>query len=125
MYAEDMDLCWTLRQQGWRCRLVPDVQVVHTGNASGAQAWGARRTRRWWEATYDWYRFRNGVAAVRRYAAVNTAGVALLLARARLHRLVVGRRTGPATTARIDQLAEILPHHVAVVRAPRTAFLPD
>jgi GT2 family glycosyltransferase len=125
MYAEDMDLCWVLRQQGWRCRLLPDVQVTHTGNASGARAWGARRTRRWWEATYDWYRFRKGAAAVRRYAAINTAGVALLLARARLHRCVIGRRTDQATTARIDALAEILPHHVEMMWAPRTTFLPE
>ena len=112
MYVEDMDLCWRLAQKGWRRRLEPGAGVVHVGNAAGAQAWGEMRTARWWEATYDWYRFRRGEAAVRRYAVVNTLGVQLLLLRARLFR-----------KDRAD-LEQILPTHRAMARNPAGAFIP-
>jgi N-acetylglucosaminyl-diphospho-decaprenol L-rhamnosyltransferase len=79
MYVEDVDLCWRLAHQGWRRRLEPDVQVVHVGNASGAQAWGDGRTERWMTATYDWYQGTFGSAATRRWAAVNTTAVSLQL----------------------------------------------
>jgi N-acetylglucosaminyl-diphospho-decaprenol L-rhamnosyltransferase len=124
MYVEDVDLCWRLRQKGWRCRLEPSARVLHVGNASGAQAWGDTRTARWWEATYDWYRFRRGVPAVRRYATVNILGVGLLLTRARLRRRILGPRAGEANAARIAEFAQILPHHQAMARAPGTAFIP-
>ncbi|HEY3845157.1 MAG TPA: glycosyltransferase family 2 protein [Acidimicrobiales bacterium] len=121
MYVEDLDLCWQLRKEGWRVRLEPEVQVTHVGNASGRQAWGDRRTQRWWVATYDWYRSRRGAFAAWRFAATNTLGVAFLLMRARVRRRVLTDRSG-GTTARIDELRQILPHHWAMVRAPRTAF---
>ncbi len=79
MYVEDVDLCWRLAQSGWRRRLEPDLQVVHVGNASGAQAWGNGRTERWMTATYDWYQGTFGTAATRRWAAVNTTAVTLQL----------------------------------------------
>jgi GT2 family glycosyltransferase len=121
MYVEDLDLCWQLRRDGWRVRLEPEVQVTHVGNASGRQAWGDRRTQRWWVATYDWYRSRRGAFAAWRFAATNTLGVAFLLVRARLRRRILSDRSG-RTTARIDELGQILPHHWAMTRAPRTAF---
>ena len=121
MYVEDLDLCWQLRKDGWRVRLEPEARVTHVGNASGRQAWGDRRTQRWWVATYDWYRYRRGAFAAWRFATTNTLGVAFLLTRARLRRRILTDRSG-RTTARIDELRQILPHHWAMMRAPRTAF---
>jgi N-acetylglucosaminyl-diphospho-decaprenol L-rhamnosyltransferase len=123
MYAEDMDLCWRLGQDGWRCRLTPNVQVPHVGNASGRQAWGGERSQRWWEASYDWYRFRRGVPAVRRWAAVNTIGVAKLLATSRLRRWLT-RQNSVNSQARDAELSQALPTHRAMWREPSTAFLP-
>jgi GT2 family glycosyltransferase len=121
MYVEDMDLCWRLQHSGWRIRLEPTSAVVHVGNAAGAQAWGDTRTRVWTEATYDWYRFRRGVPAAHRYAVVNRAGVSLLLWRARLHRRL---RPGDFVTARVNELAAILPTHRAMAAQSSTAFIP-
>ncbi|HEX3794035.1 MAG TPA: glycosyltransferase family 2 protein [Acidimicrobiales bacterium] len=125
MYVEDMDLCWRLREKGWRCRLEAEARVMHVGNAAGAQAWGATRTARWWEATYDWVRFRRGVGALRRYATVNTVGVSLLLNLSRLRRRVLGKRAGAVNASRINDLAQILPHHVTAMHEPETAFNAD
>ena len=76
MYVEDLDLCWRLRQGGWTTVFDPAVTVVHAGNAAGAQAWGNDRTRRWMEATYDWYRRERGPGPARAYAALNLTGAA-------------------------------------------------
>jgi N-acetylglucosaminyl-diphospho-decaprenol L-rhamnosyltransferase len=125
MYVEDMDLCWRLQNKGWCCRLEPDARVMHVGNAAGSQAWGSKRTERWWEATYDWVRFRQGVGAVRRYATVNTVGVSLLLNGAKARRRLLGRRAGASNATRINELSAILPHHVTMMHEPGTAFTPE
>jgi GT2 family glycosyltransferase len=80
MYVEDLDLCWRLARTRWRRRLEADVDVIHIGNAAGAQAWGSERTARWLDASYDWYQLVHGKMAARWWAAVNTAGVLTLLA---------------------------------------------
>ncbi|MEY2477445.1 MAG: hypothetical protein QOG87_2760 [Actinomycetota bacterium] len=79
MYVEDLDLCWRLSGRGWKVVLDADVEVPHVGNAAGAQAWGAERTARWLDPTYDWYALERGETAARRWAAVNVLGVALKL----------------------------------------------
>ena len=94
MYAEDLDLCWTMRTGGWRRRIHPEVVVTHIGNASGSQAWGWRRTERWLSATYDWYGFRHGGPAARRWAAANVLGSAWRLGLKRARRLA-GRPAAP------------------------------
>ena len=38
MYVEDVDLCWRLRQAGWRIAYEPGARVVHTLGASSRQA---------------------------------------------------------------------------------------
>lgn len=85
MYTEDVDLCWTLHESGWRCVYEPDIEIVHVGNASGVQAWGGDRLRRWLSCTYDWYRIRRGAWAVRCWALANTVGVSARLLVAGLH----------------------------------------
>ncbi|HEY2214438.1 MAG TPA: glycosyltransferase family 2 protein [Acidimicrobiales bacterium] len=125
MYVEDMDLCWRMHQAGWGVRLEPSAVVAHVGNASGVQAWGTTRTVRWWEATYDWVRFRCGVPYARRFAGINSLGVGWLLYRARLASKVGRGRSAADRAGRIADYAGILPHHVAMFRAPATAFPPE
>jgi GT2 family glycosyltransferase len=36
-YLEDVDLAWRARAAGWRCRYVPDAQVVHQHSATGGE----------------------------------------------------------------------------------------
>lgn len=74
MYVEDLDLCWCLREKGWRRRLEGDVAVPHHGNASGAQAWGDRRAARYLGASHDWYLLRHGPVSARLWALVNLVG---------------------------------------------------
>lgn len=77
MYAEDLDLCWRMRQRGWRVVLDGAVVVPHIGNAAGEAAWGSGREVQVMDAVYDWYRSERGPWAVRAWAGVNlTASVA-------------------------------------------------
>jgi len=110
MYVEDLDLCWRLDQAGWRRRLEPSVAVVHVGNASGSQAWGGGRTRRWLVANYDWYRLCHGEAATRLWAAANAAGVLARIGGGAVRR--IARR--PVEPWRRD-LAKVLPLHLRVL----------
>lgn len=94
MYVEDLELCWRLREAGWRRRLEPSIVVTHVGNASGSQAWGGERTAKWLGATYDWYRLCRGRVAVRLWAATNIIGVIVRISGAVL-RVATGRRIEP------------------------------
>lgn len=123
MYAEDLDLCWRLREEGWRVRYVGDVTVPHVGNAAGAQAFGPLRTVLWWQATYRWYAERHGRWATRSYAAINLAA-SLLRAAARLSRALVGGGRPALRSAR--SVLRTVPVHAAAsllgdVRAPTSA----
>jgi GT2 family glycosyltransferase len=113
MYVEDVDLCWKLAARGWRRRLEPAAQVVHIGNASGAQAWGDARTDRWMAATYDWYARTFGRPAMRRWAAVNAAAVGVQFAGA-LPGALLGS-TGRRSRARV--LARSFPRQVGALVA--------
>jgi GT2 family glycosyltransferase len=112
MYVEDLDLCWRLRQRGWTTVFEPAVTVVHEGNASGAQAWGRSRTRRWLEATYDWYRREHGPGPARGYASLNLVGAA---AKATGLTLTAALRPGGAAERRFwaRELAAAVPIHAA------------
>lgn len=124
MYVEDMDLCWRLEQRGWHVRLEPSAVVAHVGNAAGKQAWGTSRDARWWAATYDWVRFRQGLPTARRYARVNTAGVYMLWQRARLANRLLGKRS-PQSAGRANQFGQIYPSHLAMAKDPAGAFPPE
>ena len=110
MYVEDLDLCWQLHERGWLCRLEPSVEITHVGNAAGSQAWGAARSKRWWDATYDWYELRHGRGAARRWAAINLAAVAAKTARPGLRR-VARREIAPWE----QDLINVVPLHAAAV----------
>lgn len=118
MYVEDLDLCWRLGRRGWRIRLEPSAEVVHVGNAAGAQAWGDDRTARWLDATYDWYALERGAARARVWGAVNLVGVAAKFAGNRVAEAL--RLPGDASRGWwTGQLRSWLPLHTRkVVRGP-------
>jgi GT2 family glycosyltransferase len=39
MYAEDLDLCWRAREQGWKVWFTPDADFVHLGNVASGRHW--------------------------------------------------------------------------------------
>jgi hypothetical protein len=116
MYAEDIELCWRLDQQGWSTILAADVTVPHASNAAGAQAWGSSRARRYWAASYDLYAAMHRPLAARSLGAVNTVGVLVHLA-ANLAGSVLPGATRGQRMATARALAKVLPIHVrALVR---------
>jgi N-acetylglucosaminyl-diphospho-decaprenol L-rhamnosyltransferase len=76
MYAEDLDVCWRMRQAGWYTRYEPQAAVRHAVSAATAKAWGDERSRRSMAATYEWIERRRGVGAARAVAAINVGGAA-------------------------------------------------
>lgn len=93
MYAEDLDLCWRLHQEGWEVHLAPDARVVHEGAASAGPAFGPARRARWLAASYDWHREVHGAWAARTLAVLNLVGEV----RAVLAALLRARRPHPST----------------------------
>lgn len=43
MYGEDMDLCYQVRQRGYRVVYYAEAAIIHYGNRSGAKRWAERR----------------------------------------------------------------------------------
>jgi GT2 family glycosyltransferase len=39
MYAEDLDLCWRVRELGWKVRFVAEADFVHLGGESTGRRW--------------------------------------------------------------------------------------
>ena len=86
MYAEDLEWAWRAREAGWDIRFDPAALVRHVGNASGAAAYGRRRTATYMTNTYRFYRRHHGPASTAAYRALNLAGCARLYVRHRLQR---------------------------------------
>lgn len=42
MYAEDLDLCWRAREEGWRTWFSSESEFVHVGGASSDRRWSTR-----------------------------------------------------------------------------------
>jgi N-acetylglucosaminyl-diphospho-decaprenol L-rhamnosyltransferase len=84
LYAEDLDLCWRLRREGWRTRYVATARVEHAISAATSSRWDederALRTQR---AAYAWLLHRRGAAYTRAVALAHLAGPSV---RARLLR---------------------------------------
>jgi GT2 family glycosyltransferase len=122
MYVEDIELCWWLAQHGWKRRLEPSVRVVHVGNASGVQAWGNQRFRRYMEPSYQFFAEVRGPRAMRAWAAINLLGTGLWAGRQSLAGLVRFRRSrvrAALATARAE-----LPVHYRVLSARRRTRRP-
>jgi GT2 family glycosyltransferase len=85
MYAEDIEWCWRARRQGWTIRFEPAAEVRHVGNASGAAAFGSRRTQAHVHNALRLYRRTHGRVGTLAYRALSVAGYGRLyvLARAR------------------------------------------
>jgi GT2 family glycosyltransferase len=74
MYAEDIDIAWRMRRQGWLTRYEPTALVGHAESAAARQAWGDARAARSMRASYEWLARRRGSAYARGVAAINLAG---------------------------------------------------
>jgi GT2 family glycosyltransferase len=47
MYSEDLDLCWRLREEGWKTWFCSEAEFVHLGGTSSDRRWSPReRSRR-------------------------------------------------------------------------------
>jgi N-acetylglucosaminyl-diphospho-decaprenol L-rhamnosyltransferase len=121
MYVEDLELCWQLDRTGWRRRLEPDVSILHVGNASGSQAWGAGRLRRILQESYDWYRMHHGLSATCMWAAANLSGAALHWGGSVLASWVTGRRS---TAGEPAMYAGFLRSHLVALRSVVAARSP-
>lgn len=106
MYVEDLELCWWLARRGWRRRFEADVEVVHVGNAAGAQAWGDEYMGRCYDALYDWYQRDRSPVGVRAWAALNVVRVGVG---------VGARFVARKSPERYAHLRRELPHHARVV----------
>ncbi len=111
MYAEDLDLSWRLRQQGWRTAYQPAARVRHESGASAQRAFGERRTARFMAATYAMLRRRRGPLRMWLTAAVNIAGAAARAGATGALALGWRRWRAPAGTSRMWLKA-----HVEAVR---------
>jgi GT2 family glycosyltransferase len=88
VYAEDMEWCQRMWSAGMRIRFTPEVSVVHHGNRSGAQQFGAERTVEYLSNTLRYLRRYKGRVRAWSVFGVNTASA-------------VGRALLTAVTARI------------------------
>lgn len=118
MYVEDLDFCWSLKQRGWRRRLVPSVEIVHVGNAAGAQAWGRQRFRRFMRPSYLWYADRRGALKMRAWAGLNVVGTTWWVVR-RMGASVLRRRRNEVKAALVQLRDEIPVHVEAFLAGPR------
>jgi N-acetylglucosaminyl-diphospho-decaprenol L-rhamnosyltransferase len=76
MYVEDLEWCERAHKAGWEIWFTPEAVVVHVGNASGEQAYGATRSARWIANTYRYYRRHHGSLSTAAYRAANAFGAA-------------------------------------------------
>lgn len=120
MYAEDLDLCWRLRQRGAPTVLVADVAIPHVGNAAGAQAWGQDRSIRYWTATYDVLARRRSPSFARATALGCTVAAAISLARLRAGG-ALGRPHPDRAVARSLRRRELRLHATVVRRGQAPA----
>ena len=84
MYAEDLEWCWRARQGGWTIWFEPSAVVCHVGNASGEQAYGARRERAHIHNSYRFYRRHHGPTGTLLYRGLNLLGALRVFLAARL-----------------------------------------
>ncbi|MDQ3571642.1 MAG: oligosaccharide flippase family protein [Actinomycetota bacterium] len=129
IYAEDLDLQWRLRENGWRVRYEPRAGVRHEGSAATKAEWGDQRHTRHVSAGYAWMARRRGAGFAWSNAAVNTLGNAVRIGRhpgdargfalmARLHsRGLRSRRT-------LIAAAPAPPPGVEPTRPPRVRVVP-
>jgi GT2 family glycosyltransferase len=79
MFAEDLDLGWRLARAGWTRLYEPRARVRHFESAATGAAFGAARTARTMEATYDWLFRRRGRLLAWATAFIATGAMAVQL----------------------------------------------
>ena len=77
MYADDLDLAWRLRKDGWSVWYEPAARVIHHGGAATLATFGDARTATRMAATYAWMVKRRGLAITWATAGISYAVVAL------------------------------------------------
>jgi len=77
MYGEDLDLCHRLRAAGLRVGYCAEATIVHHGNRSGAQRYGADRDVAVLAGTLRFFRRRRGRLATLAFRAVGGASFAV------------------------------------------------
>jgi GT2 family glycosyltransferase len=97
LYAEDMDLCYRVRQHGYGVLYYPHVSVVHVGNRSGAVKWGERREGEIVRSELLFLRKHSGGAAI---VTFRVLAAMLFLAKASIARLRAGWGTEHGVRAR-------------------------
>jgi len=83
MYVEDLEWCWRATKRGWEIWFEPRALVRHVGNASGAQRYGARRTKTYSANAYAFFEREHGRLASIAYRGLNLAGSGLQYLKAR------------------------------------------
>lgn len=63
LYAEDMDLCFRVHESGKAVVYLPQVSILHEGNAAGRELLGERRAAAIFASQLAFHRHRRGVAA--------------------------------------------------------------
>lgn len=92
LYAEDLDLGWRLRREGWRTRYEPRARVRHEASAATSVAFGDDRVEREQQATYAWLQRRRGRGITRTIAAMNVVGARARATAGPVHRRAAARR---------------------------------
>jgi hypothetical protein len=82
MYGEDLDLCHRLRAAGFGVGYCAEATIVHRGNRSGAQRYGADRDVAVLAGTLRFFRRRRGRLATLAFRAAAAASFALKALRA-------------------------------------------
>jgi N-acetylglucosaminyl-diphospho-decaprenol L-rhamnosyltransferase len=100
VYAEDLEWCDRAGRQGHPIRFVPDVELVHHGNRSGALGFGDQRTRAHMTNALAFLRRRHGSAWTSAFVGVNAATVMTRYGLRRLaQRVGIGSSDGDRVTA--------------------------
>ena len=63
LYAEDMDLCFRVHESGKAVVYLPQVSILHEGNAAGRELLGERRAAAIFASQLAFHRHRHGAAA--------------------------------------------------------------
>jgi GT2 family glycosyltransferase len=100
MYAEDVDLCWRLRDRGWLTHYEPAARVAHESGAATRAAFGDRQVDRFMVETYAMLLRRRGPARTIAIAALNIAGAAARVAWMTPLALLAARWREPAKESR-------------------------
>lgn len=113
MYAEDLDICWRLREAGWKTFYEPSARVRHEHGAATRQAFGDERLDKYMAASYAWMIERRGAPVTWAYATVGVLGSGI-----RFLFLSVTSRFKPSLWRQRERARGYLRVHARGLRAP-------